>query len=344
MIAHTARNRSVGGTCIVYYHGNDWSGVPARQRYLMEALSDRAAIVYLDGGADRRRRIDVSMPSNSVTVVRGLASLLGSLARRGLHLPARVLAARVLRPHTKGYERVIFWNAENVLRPYRYIKHDLLVFDCIDPAFSTDLREVAMHEARNLEVLKTADVVFASAWLLKEHCTCHHPRVHLLNNACAPAEYSPELVSAAPRPEWWPKASPRPIAAYLGTLDWRVDFNAIEAACLAHPEIQFILAGHVLPEFQGRVGALASLPNVICPGRISVEGGRYLLSRCDVGLIPFIPGEMNDAVNPVKLYAYALLGKPVAATDLRELRERPEIATVQSEGECFSDVVGRCMG
>jgi hypothetical protein len=35
---------------------------------------------------------------------------------------------------------------------------------------------------------------------------------------------------------------------------------------------------------------------------------------------------MNDAVNPVKMYAYALLGKPIVSTCVRELAARPDIA------------------
>ncbi len=153
----------------------------------------------------------------------------------------------------------------------------------------------------------------------------------ILNNACEPREYSPELLAAANQPNWWPEFE-KPLAAYLGTLDARFDFNAVEELCAKSQDTHFVLAGTILPEYEHRVERLIQLGNVTCPGRVSVEDGRYLLSHCAVGLIPFTPGTMNDAINPVKMYAYSLLGKPIVGTDVHELRIRPEIALVGKTG------------
>ena len=324
--------------CVVYYHGNDWDGTPARQRYLMAALSRYVPVVYLDSTPEVRGRVTHAQPMEGVTVVKGLISGLLGLRGRGLERAMGLFA----RWHTgwlrRRYRRVLFWNAENALRPYRYLPHDALVYDCIDPCFSADPEELRAHDDREREALKSATLAFASADSLVERCRRHHPLVALLNNACAPEEYAPDLLAAAPRPAWWPQTD-RPLAAYLGSVDWRFDFAAVERACRDHPEFQFIVAGMVHDSCRERAAALAALPNVTCPGRISVPEGRYLLAQCRVGLIPFTPGEMNDAINPVKLYAYALLGKLVVGTAIRELTQRPDVALTGDTPEAFCQAV-----
>src|SRR5262249_41065588 len=103
-----------------------------------------------------------------------------------------------------------------------------------------------------------------------------------------------------------------------------------------NPNVHFVLAGLILEECKERIAQLQSFNNVTCPGLISVEQGRFLLSQCSVGLIPFTPGSMNNAINPVKMYAYALLGKPVLGTAIRELCCRPDIALVGDSGTVLS--------
>ena len=326
--------------CIVFYHGNNWDGVRSRQRYLMQALSRQFRIIYLDGTWSRRGWITVRNPEPGITVVAGFVSLLKLLERRSLGGLARLAGCVFSTVFRRRGESFIFWNAENLACPFRFIPHEGLVFDCIDPSFSEDAAEIAAFHARDSAILRRADLVFASASSLVERCREENAHVHFLNNACEPAEYGAELVETSPRPPWWPVAD-RPVAAYLGTLDWRFDFALIIKVAQRSPNINFIFAGSVIPECAALAGRLRALPNVICPGRISVEHGRYLIANCSVGLIPFRAGEMNDAVNPVKLYAYALLGKPVVATPLREIVERPEIALIGRTPEEFAGHLAR---
>ncbi|MEA3212773.1 MAG: hypothetical protein QOE70_5830 [Chthoniobacter sp.] len=329
--------------CIVFYHGNDWDGVRSRQRYLMQALSERFRIIYLDGTWSRRGWITARRPEPGVTVVAGFVSLLAALERRSLGWLARFAGRVFSTVFRKRGETFVFWNAENSACPFRFIPHQRLVFDCIDPSFSEDLAEIAAFHERESAMLRSADIAFASACSLVERCAEENAHVHLLNNACEPAEYAADLIGASPRPPWWPAAD-RPIAAYLGTLDQRFDFALVTAVAQRTPNLDFILAGHVIPECEPLLGQLRALPNVICPGRISVEQGRYLIANCSVGMIPFRPGAMNDAINPVKLYAYALLGKPVVGTPIRELCERPEAVLIGRTPEDFANYLVSAVG
>jgi hypothetical protein len=329
-------------TAIYFYHGCNWTDVPARQQYLMAALSRRVPIVFFDGGADSRLRVTIQNPRPNVTVVRGLTARCESFHRRGLDKLAGLYANWRLRDIRRKYKRVIFWSAENWLRPYRFIRHDVVVYDCIDPCFSTNPKRIEIFQQREEKVLADAAHVFATADALADFCRRHNGNVTLLNNACEPADYEQTLLDAAPQPAWWPKTV-KPVAAYLGSLDWRFDFGAVESACREHPELHFVLAGNRLRAFDGWGQRLAEMPNVTLPGRISVEDGRFLLSRCAIGLIPFNVGPMNDAVNPVKMYAYALLGKPMAGTNVREMASRMQIVAVANTPQEYAQAVARAM-
>jgi hypothetical protein len=325
-------------TCIIYIHGNPWKGVPSRQRYLMEQVSREAPVFYIENTEERRWRVTWSHKAENLTVVSGLLPMWSRFERRGWLYAQRIWAQHHLAPIRKKYSTIILWNAENCLRPYRYVPHDCFVYDCIDPCFSTEHHDIAAFEAREREICRTATLVFASSENLAEHCRQHNANVVLLNNACEPTEYSEERLAEAPRPKWWP-ATDKPVAAYLGTLDARFDFAVAEQACRQNPHVHFILAGLVLSAYHEQVQRLLRMGNVTCPGQISVQEGRFLLSRCSIGLIPFTMGPMNDAINPVKLYAYTLLGKPVVGTAVRELLSRPDIVLTASTADTFAQRV-----
>jgi len=329
--------------CVVYAHGNDWDGVPSRQRYLMDALSRYVPVIYLDGGWDRSWGVVTRHAvTERVTVIRGLLRPMVSMRLRNFELPSRVLGWWNTRWIRRKYRKIVFIDSENWLRPYRFIPHDCLIFDCIDPCFDRSAEVLRDFNQREEEVLSRAQLVFATAESLVEQASRFNPRVHLLNNACAPEEYTDALVACAPVPIWWPKAG-GPIAAYLGSIDRRFDFELSLQAAIDHPDVCFILAGNILPEVSASAEPLRALPNVRLPGRISVEEGRYLLAHCNIGLIPFLPGEMNDAINPVKMYAYAFMGKAMAGSAVRELTLRPEIVDTGDTAERFSDAVGRAL-
>ena len=325
-------------TSIFFYHGCNWTDIPARQQYLMAQMAKFTPVVYFDGGADNPLTVTVHEPRHNITVVRGLTAVCQRLHQRGLGKLASLYTWWHLRNIRRRYGKIIFWCAENWLRPYRWIRHDALVYDCIDPCFSEEPKRVEIFQNRDRLAMADAACVFATADELADFCRRHHRNVLLLNNACEAADYEKQLLDAAPVPDWWPKTG-KPIAAYLGSLDWRFDFPAVEKACRDQPELHFVLAGNILPHLQESVAELAKLANVTAPGRISLSDGRYLLSRCAIGLIPFTVGKMNDAINPVKMYAYALLGKPMAGTAVRELLARPDIVSTPRNGADFSSAV-----
>lgn len=304
----------------------------------MSAMAKHVPVVYLDQGRGPVGRVVWSEPEPNVRLVRGLVKMVYALRMRRMGCLVPAYVNWQLRHIRRFYQRVILWTAENWLQPFRFLPHDTYIFDCIDPCFGTVPEEVKQFEKREEQCIRAADEVFASADVLVEFCRQFSSRVTLLNNAAELSDYTPDLVAAAIKPGWWPQGE-APLGAYLGTIDARFDVRAAEMAAEKNENMRFVFAGSISPEMRTQIATLEKLPNVVLPGRISVEEGRYLLGNCRMGLIPFCSTPINDAVNPVKMYAYAGLGKPIVGTATRELVKCREYASIANGPAEFAQAV-----
>jgi glycosyltransferase involved in cell wall biosynthesis len=108
-----------------------------------------------------------------------------------------------------------------------------------------------------------------------------------------------------------------PIAGYVGVLrDW-FDFDLVGHLARTMPDISFVMVGPL--DFEFRNAHLRTLPNLRWIGRREYgEMPRYI-SAFDVCLIPFLVGKVSQTTNPVKVFEYFALGKPVVSTPMHEL-------------------------
>lgn len=112
------------------------------------------------------------------------------------------------------------------------------------------------------------------------------------------------------------QALPRPVAGYVGGLHQWVDQELLEAAATQLPDVSFALIGPA----QVDISKLAALPNVHLFGqRPHAEVPRYI-NGFDGGLVPYRISSYTANVYPAKMNEYLVLGKPVVATDLAEVR------------------------
>jgi glycosyltransferase involved in cell wall biosynthesis len=208
------------------------------------------------------------------------------------------------------------------------VPDERLVYDCMDPNFLPD------HEAefnRNeFALANRARVVFASARVLHERMRKVNANAYLLPNA-APVPTTAALVSL-PRPAGLENRA-GPIVGYLGTIDWRFDAETMTQTARALPDITFAIVGRINKDQMAKVAALRQLPNVVMPGQVSIEDGEAYVSAFDVGLIPFTPTAMNDAINPVKMHMYLAYGKPVVSTWIAECRANPWVTATSTPAE-----------
>jgi teichuronic acid biosynthesis glycosyltransferase TuaH len=132
-------------------------------------------------------------------------------------------------------------------------------------------------------------------------------------NGVDPAEWT----DIAPPPEWM-AALPGPRFLYVGTLDSRLDVDAVRAVAAAWPEGSIVLAGPVADP--AHLQPLRELPNVVLPGPVERPQVAALAHAADACLLPHRRLPLTEAMSPLKAYEYLAGGGPVAATDLPPLR------------------------
>lgn len=115
----------------------------------------------------------------------------------------------------------------------------------------------------------------------------------------------------------------KPIVGYVGALYVWLDYKLLEYAAASLPEVSFVLVGP--EEFPGVLRRFLSRPNCFWTGVKRHEEIPSYIESFDVCMIPFKEGDISKSTNPVKLFEYFALGKPVVTTPIDELESyRPE--------------------
>jgi teichuronic acid biosynthesis glycosyltransferase TuaH len=334
-----AEERSHSVVPVVYlYPESRWQGNSSRQQMLCEALSERVPVVFLSTASPSRALLDVKRPRAErvrpgVTVVHdALALRTNRWWRRLGPVAARIdglMLRRLLR--SLGIGDYVYWLSVAGPEWLAGMRLDRLVYDCIDPNFIPENQ--ASFDAREYAVAAEASVVFCTAQTLLERMRRVHPHAYLLNNAASPEIYELERSAAGSVPGPL-QGRPGPIIGYMGTTDWRLDCETLTEAAKRLPEFTFCIAGRVNADQEDRVVELRSLPNVVMPGAVSNEEGASYNNAFDVGVIPYLPGYVGDAINPVKMYMYLLTGKPVVSTWINECRlAQPHVRATRTPAE-----------
>lgn len=318
---------------IVYAYPCRWDMTPARQRYLMEAISAHAPVIFLNSPILSGRFWEALKPraekvGPNLTVIHdafGMRS--GRIGRHAKRMAAMIDAAWLHRLlGGMGVTQYVYWLAAVAPELLWGMRTDRLVYDCIDPSFE---EHDTSFDEREFGIARKARLAFCTAEVLVERIRQVQPNAHLLPNACSPDEYHPARLRGLAMPELL-RDRPGPIVGYMGTFDGRVDTELLTQAAAALPEYTFALAGRVNNDQEPRVRGLRALPNVVMPGSVSVDEGRAYTAAFDAGLIPFRAGPVSDAINPVKMWMYLASGKPVISTDMRECRQHaPHVAATR---------------
>jgi glycosyltransferase involved in cell wall biosynthesis len=209
-----------------------------------------------------------------------------------------------------------------------------IVYDCIDN-WSSVLGGDWYTPETEAEVIAESDVLVASARALVERLEAlSHRDVHYL-----PQAVNPRAFAAAPAaaPTDLPQGG-GPILLYVGSLwgSW-FDWDLVLKASQAFPDARLVFIG----EYGGQCPY--ALPNVHFLGLKPHGELAGYLAAADACLIPFKVDEITRAVNPLKVYEYLAMGKPVVSSALPELEGMPYVFTSGTPDE-FVENVRRALG
>ncbi len=189
------------------------------------------------------------------------------------------------------------------------------------------------------ELVQSAGLVIYSSETLRPRVEAMNPKqaLHVPNGV----QYAHFAARDTPMPPDY-HAIPKPIAVYVGALEFWFDFDLIEAAANRLPHISFVLIG---PPARARQ-RLGHLTNITILGSIKHADLPPYLHHADVGLLPFnVSGypDLIHAANPLKLYEYFASGIPAVATEWDELNRLQTPAALCRTSVQFAEAVSQAV-
>ena len=254
----------------------------------------------------------------------------------------RFLLSRALRRWMRatGFYRPIVWTflpTPIALDLIAAIDPSLTIYYCIDDlaASSPGARRIARSELRLFE---QADLVFVTSEKLRERAARASQQVHLFPFGVNFERFDCVRQAGDPAPADLATLD-HPIVGYLGGLHQWVDQELIVGVASLMPNVTFALVGPA----QIDVSALERCANVRLLGQRAHELVPAYVKGFDVGIVPYRIAEYTLNVYPTKLNEYLVMGIPVVATDLPEIRRfnahHGGIVGVASGPEAFSHAI-----
>jgi glycosyltransferase involved in cell wall biosynthesis len=125
------------------------------------------------------------------------------------------------------------------------------------------------------------------------------------------------------------KAEKGRTVGYVGAIDRWMDLETIEYIAEERKDLSIVLVGPI------RVKKYPKRINIEYVGPVGYSRIPYFCNSFDACLLPFKPGEFADTINPIKLYEYFALGKPVIAYKMRELSQHGKLLYIGGDKHDF---------
>ncbi len=190
-------------------------------------------------------------------------------------------------------------------------------------------------EAHHARLVRTADVVVASADRLLAQVRPERPDAVLAPNGVRPEDFGEDRSGALPEDLAPVIARGAPVVGYHGAIARWFDVALLNAVAAAAPDLSFVVVG---PDYDGSAGAISRRPNVHLLGQKSYADLVRYTRRFDVAIIPFVVDEITRATSPVKLFEYFASGTPVVSTPLDECRKHPPVAVAAGRDDFLAAI------
>jgi glycosyltransferase involved in cell wall biosynthesis len=313
----------------------DWSN-RVNCHHIAARLAERNRVLFVDtiGGrtpaprefkkiARRLRRIagGIRRISANLTVLAPFViPMYGSEKIRALN--TALLARQIRGALPRNTRPILYFFLPSLVGLVGRFNEKLVVYHCIDVHAANPNVPARRVNAWEEELLRRADVVFASAATLFADKRAANANTFCLPNVADADHFARARDAILPTADEL-KDLPHPIAGFIGNITaYKLDLGLLRAAAERKRDWQFVLIGPV-----GRgdpstdVSGLRRTQNIHLLGeRAYAELPRYV-KAFDVCLIPFHLNDSTRGTLPMKFFEYLAAGKPVVATDLPALAE-----------------------
>lgn len=194
-----------------------------------------------------------------------------------------------------------------------------MLYHCVDDLSAVPGIDPVSFRSAEVELLKTAKVIFATAPALAERCQLYNDSVYYLPNV-VDFEHFNSATNKASLPTDLANI-PLPRLIYHGVLsDFKINFALLHESAQATPDWSWIFIGEQREGQNSKeVERLRKLPNVHFLGYRSYAEIPSYLNHSSVGLLPTLVNDYTKSMFPMKFFEYIAAGLPVVSTSLDAL-------------------------
>lgn len=262
-------------------------------------------------------------------------------------------------------QKVIIWFSYPVNDSGKYIEVDkkaFLVYDCTDNfsglVGNKDRKELVSVENR---LIKKVDIFLVNSPILKKYFVKERgipkSKVHVVGSGYQIESF---LKARKPKPTKIIKNIRKPIIGFAGSFTNRIDFKLVESLVKNNSDLSFVFLGDYLSNQRLKVflpfidvftkGTTASIrrlksyKNFILIKGVSLQRLPNYETSFDVCMIPYKPSLLfNLYSNPIKLYCYFALQKPVVSTPIKISKYYSKLVYVAKNEEDFTRIIKKTL-
>ncbi len=215
----------------------------------------------------------------------------------------------------------------------------LVVYHCIDKfsAGQTGRKRVIIDQQES-ELLTSSDCIFVHGRRL----LAHQKRITQKPVYLLPSAADLSLFLSQPPADSTLGNIPHPRLGIFGSFDGRLDSSLLVDLCQENPLWNVVMVGPIRPGIRS-LDRLKSLPNLHILGHRSHQELPSLMYAADVQLLPYVLNELTEYINPLKIYEYLAVGKPVVSTNLPELDGLREVIYLAKDKLGFIESINNAL-
>jgi glycosyltransferase involved in cell wall biosynthesis len=200
--------------------------------------------------------------------------------------------------------------------------------------------------AREMSLLKNADVVFIHSKTLMQKKGHINPNTHYVPNGVEFSRFRRGISRATGEPSDI-SSIPRPRIGYMGYIKRHIDLPLLCSIAEARRDWSIVLVGPVREyhhDIKDDVAALKRQPNVHFLGGKPASDVPLYVDAFDVSLMPYQQTQYTKYIYPLKLHEYLACGKPVVATPLPNLQAFSDVLYFAENADQWVQAIDQALG
>ncbi|OMC91583.1 glycosyltransferase, partial [Paenibacillus odorifer] len=224
--------------------------------------------------------------------------------------------------------------------PYEILEGKTFIYDCMDnyKTFPGCKKEVMIK--KEMKLINLCDGIIVSSMDLYNELIKYdeniEKKLHLINNGVDPEKFSLDNLSKENEVDIW-RDNERKKVGFIGTISEWVDLNLIKLIALKNKNVDFYMIGPV--DRSINLDDYNNIDNIFFTNVQPYYSIPNILDGLDVTIMPFKKSKLVESVNPVKIYEYLAMAKPVIAIRYDETKKFGDLIYTYETIEEFDSIL-----